>query len=298
MTDTIAFVGLGAMGCPIAENLLHAGYQLRLYNRTPARATALAATGTTITHSPREAAEGAVFAVTMVSDDDALRAVTLGESGLLAGLPAGSVHLAMSTVAPGTARALAAAHEGRGVHYLAAPVFGRPEAAAAAALVVCLSGAEEARMRAEPVLRAVARRVEAYGTDPGAANVVKLAGNFLIAGAMEAIAEALALAEKSGLARRDVIDLFANTLFDCPIYKNYGAAIAEEQFEPAGFRLSLGLKDLQLVLGAARTELVPMPLASLLRDRLLAQMARGRETLDWSALALGASEDAGLTRAE
>ncbi len=297
MTDTIAFVGLGAMGRPIVENLLRAGYRLRVYNRSPARATGLAGPGATVVHSPREAAEGAAFAVTMVSDDDAVRAVTLGDDGLLAGLPPASVHLAMSTVAPATSRALDAAHDARGVHYLAAPVFGRPDAAAAGALVVCLSGAEEARVRAEPVLRTVARRVESYGDEPGAANVVKLAGNFLIAGAMEAMAEALALAEKAGLARRDVVDLFATTLFDCPIYKNYGAAIAEEQFEPAGFRLSLGLKDMQLVLDAARAELVPMPLASLLRDRLLAQMAHGRETLDWSALALGASEDAGLTRA-
>ncbi|HET7585259.1 MAG TPA: NAD(P)-dependent oxidoreductase [Gemmatimonadaceae bacterium] len=298
MSETIAFIGLGAMGRPMAENLLRAGYSVRLYNRTSLRAASLSDAGAVVAPTPRQAAAGAAFAITMVSDDNALRAVTLGDDGLLAGLGAGCTHISMSTIAPATARALAAAHDARGAHYLAAPVFGRPEAAAARALIVCLSGSVEARERAEPVLQALGRRVESYGDDPGAANVVKLVGNFLIAAAMESVAEALALCEKAGLARRDVVDLFGTTLFDCPIYKNYGAAIAEEQFEPAGFRLALGLKDMQLVLSAGREELVPMPLASLLRDRLLAQMARGREALDWSALALGAAEDAGLARAE
>jgi 3-hydroxyisobutyrate dehydrogenase-like beta-hydroxyacid dehydrogenase len=174
-------------------------------------------------------------------------------------------------------------------------VFGRLEAAAAKKLWICLSGAAAARERGLPLLRAVGQGIYQLGDEPGAANVAKLCGNFLIAAAMEAMAEAFTLGAKSGLAPADLAKLFGETLVAAPVYQNYGKAIAEGKFQPAGFALKLGLKDLRLVLGAAGDVNAPMPLADLVHDRLLSGVARGRGDYDWSALALGASEDAGIT---
>jgi 3-hydroxyisobutyrate dehydrogenase-like beta-hydroxyacid dehydrogenase len=201
----------------------------------------------------------------------------------------------MSTISPATSRRLAARHDERGAFYVAAPVFGRPEAAAARKLWICCSGAKEGREKARPVLEALGQGVFDFGDDPAAAGVVKLAGNFLIASALEAMAEAWTLAEKNGIPRRSVADLFSTTLFACPIYKNYGDVIAGERYSPAGFRLALGLKDIGLALETAAESGVPMPLASLLRDRLLGSVARGRKDLDWAGLALAVSEEAGLS---
>ena len=200
----------------------------------------------------------------------------------------------MSTIAPATARRLSGHHKAFGASYVAAPVFGRPEAAAARKLWICISGPRAAKERAEPVLKALGQGVFDFGEDPGAANVVKLSGNFMIAAAMEAMAEAFALAQKNGVDRSAVADLFGQTLFACPVYQNYGKTIAQERYSPAGFRLPLGLKDVDLVLQTAAASRMPMPVASLLHDRFVTAMAKGRESMDWSALALGVSEDAGL----
>jgi 3-hydroxyisobutyrate dehydrogenase-like beta-hydroxyacid dehydrogenase len=179
---------------------------------------------------------------------------------------------------------------------LAAPVFGRPEAAAARKLWICLSGPKPAKERVQPMLSALGQAVFDFGEDPGAANVVKLSGNFLIASAIEAMAEAMTLAEKNGIDRARLIDMVAQTMFACPIYQNYGKAVAQEDYMPARFRLFLGLKDIDLVLQTAAASKTPMPLASMLHDRFISAMAKGREELDWAAFALGAWEDAGLHR--
>jgi 3-hydroxyisobutyrate dehydrogenase-like beta-hydroxyacid dehydrogenase len=294
MKETVGFIGLGNMGFPMARNLLEAGYAVRVWNRTPARADALVAAGAVRAASPGTAAQEGGIVVTMVADDRALEEIVFGPGGLAEHPADGRIHLSMSTIAPATARRLAEDEAGRGGSYGAAPVFGRPDAAAARKLWICLSGAQAVRIRVRPVLEALGQRVFEFGEDPGAANVVKLSGNFLIAAAMEAMGEIAALAEKSGLERSAVIGMLSETLFSCPIYQNYGAAIAERRHEPAGFRLALGLKDVDLAWQEARNAGAPMPLASLLHDRLLAAVARGRGDLDWSALALGIAEDAGL----
>jgi 3-hydroxyisobutyrate dehydrogenase-like beta-hydroxyacid dehydrogenase len=294
MTETIGFIGLGHMGLPMARNLLDAGHAVRAWNRTAARTDALAAAGAVPAASPADAAPEKGIVVTMVADDRALEEVVFGPGGLAERSANGLVHLSMSTIAPETARRLAAEQARHGGLYASAPVFGRPEAAAARKLWICLSGSEAARARVRPILEVLGQGTFEFGEDSGAANVVKLSGNFLIAAAMEAMAEIAALAEKSGLERSAVIGMLARTLFSCPIYQNYGAAIAERRHEPAGFRLALGLKDVDLALQAARSAGSPMPMASLLHDRLLSAVARGRGALDWSALALGAGEDAGL----
>jgi 3-hydroxyisobutyrate dehydrogenase-like beta-hydroxyacid dehydrogenase len=296
MSERIGFIGLGNMGQPMALNLLKAGFELRVYNRNPARAEPLVAQGAQQVFKPGEVAEPGGIVVTMVANDDALESVVLGKEGFLERLGQNGIHLSMSTVSPATAHKLADLHAKQGSIYLAAPVFGRPEAAAAGKLWICLSGAQAGKERVRPVLKVLGQGIFDFGEDPGTANVVKLTGNFLIASAMEAMAEALTLAEKNGIDRSKVIDMLGQSIFACPIYQNYGRAIAEERYTPPGFYLSLGLKDVGLVLQTADSAKVPMPFASLLHDRLLASVAKGRGEMDWSALALGVSDDAGLSK--
>ncbi len=294
MAESIGFTGLGNMGQPMARNLLKAGFKLRVYNRNPSRAEPLVAQGAQQVSHPNEAVEPGSTVITMVANDSALENVVLGENGLLEKLGPDGIHISMSTISPATARKLAELHEKQGSSYVAAPVFGRPQAAAAQQLWICVSGPPTAKERVLPILNALGQGVFDFGEEPGAANVVKLSGNFLIASAMEAMAEALTLAEKNGIDRSKVIEMFGQTIFSCPIYQNYGKAIAEKRYMPAGFYLSLGLKDVSLVLQTADSAKMPMPLASLLHDRMMAGIARGRGEMDWASLSLGVSEDAGL----
>ncbi len=296
MSEHIGFIGLGNMGRPMASNLLQAGFALRVYNRNPSKAEPLVAQGAQRVSKPSEVVEPGGIVVTMVANDNALESVVTGEEGFLERLGQNGIHLSMSTVSPATARKLADLHAKHGSTYLAAPVFGRPEAAAARKLFICLSGVQAGKERVQPLLQALGQGVYDFGEDPGAANVVKLTGNFLIAAAMEAMAEAFTLAEKNGIERTKIIDMLGQTTFACPIYQNYGRTIAEERYTPAGFLLSLGLKDVNLVLQTAESAQMPMPFASLLHDRFMASVAKGRGEMDWSALALGVSEDAGLSK--
>ena len=296
MSEQIGFIGLGNMGLPMVGNLLKADFALRVYNRTASKAEPLVAHGARQFAHVNEVVEPGGIVVTMVANDSALESVVLGRDGFLERLGPGGIHLSMSTVSPATARKLADLHAKWGSIYIAAPVFGRPEAAAAGRLFICLSGVQAGKERVQPLLNVLGQGVHDFGEDPGAANVIKLTGNFLIAAAMEAMAEAFTLAEKNGIERSKVIDMLGQTIFACPIYQNYGRAIAEERYTPAGFLLSLGLKDVNLVLQTAESVQMPMPVASLLHDRFLASLAKGRDDMDWSALALGASEDAGLSK--
>lgn len=292
MAKQIGFVGLGAMGLPMALNLVKAGYTLKVYNRTPAKADPLLRAGAElVSNSAQTAAPGAVV-VSMLSDDAALESVVVGVDTIADRLAPDGIHISMSTVAPATARKLAQYHSVRRTGYVAAPVFGRPEAAAARKLWICVSGPGREKVR--PVLEAMGQGIFDLGEEVGAANALKLAGNFLIAAAMESMAEALAMAEKSGVDRVKAAEILTSTLFACPVYQGYGSEIAHLRHEPAGFRLKLGLKDLELVLKTASEVAAPMPVAGIVRDRLLSGVARGREAMDWSALALGAREDAGL----
>lgn len=294
MSETIGFIGTGSMGEPMARNLLAAGYPLRVYNRSPEKTHPLADQGAHVVSRPVDVVEPGGIVVTMVSNDAALEAVTTGSGGVLERLGPGGIHLVTSTVAPATVAALAPLHAERGATYVAAPVFGRPDAAAAKKLWVIAAGPPQARNRVRPILEAIGQSVFDVGDDPQLANVIKLCGNFMIVSAMEAIAEAFTLAEKNGVPREIIYNVLTQTIFANPLYQNYGRAIAQHHYSPAGFQLALGLKDVSLALQTGAGSQTPMPLASLLRDRLTAQMAKGRQDLDWSALALGVSEDAGL----
>ena len=292
--NSLAFLGLGKMGAPMARNLVAQGHALTVFNRSRAPAAALQAEGALVADSPCAAVTPGGMAVTMLSNDAALEAVTLGKAGFADSLGEGGLHVSMSTVSPELSRRLAREHALRGSFFLAAPVFGRPEAAAARKLWICQSGDREAKIRAQPLLQALGQGIQDFGEDPGAANVAKLAGNFLILSAVEALAEALALAEKSGLDRAVLAGFLGQTVFACPPYQNYGHLLAERAYTPPGFRLELGMKDLRLVRAVAEAAALPMPLADLLHARLLSALAKGRGHLDWSAIELASSEDGGL----
>jgi 3-hydroxyisobutyrate dehydrogenase-like beta-hydroxyacid dehydrogenase len=233
--------------------------------------------------------------VTMLADDAAVEAMVLGEGGAASSLAAGAVHLGMSTISPALSSRLAAAHAGRNQPYVAAPVFGRPEAARAGKLWVLAAGPRAAIERCRPLLDAVGQGVELVGDDAASANVVKLAGNFLLAAAIEAMGEAFALVRKYGIAPARLLEIVNGRLVRSPVYESYGTLVAAERFEPAGFKLRHGLKDVRLALDAGGAVAAPLPLASLLRDHLLTAVAHGWAELDWAALARVSAADAGLT---
>src|SRR5438552_10506442 len=225
MKETVGFIGLGGMGLAMATNLRKAGFGLRVYNRTAAKARPLLEQGAVLARSPAEAAAPGGIVVTMVSDDRAVEGLTLGPGGLLDRLGDG-IHVSMSTIAPHTARRLADLHRERGGRYVASPVFGKPEVAAQAKLWVATSGDAAARARVRPLQEAMSQKVFDFGDDAGAANVIKLAGNFLLGAAVEAMAEAFTLAQKHGVPRRQTYEFFTQTLFDCFVYRGYGELIA------------------------------------------------------------------------
>jgi len=292
MPETLGFIGLGKLGSAIATNLLASKFPLRVYNRTQEKIKPLVGNGALIAPAPKDAAFPGGIVISVVSDDRALEEISSDQ--LLGALGPGGLHISMSTVSPETSRKLAERHGRARVSFLAAPVFGRPEAAAARKLWICNSGPADAKKRAKPIFEAVSQGVFDFGEDVGAANVVKLAGNFLLTAAIEAMAEASALAEKNGIPRADLLNMFTTTLFNCPIYVNYGKRLIDADFENAGFTIPLILKDMRLVQQTAFQSQAPMPLVNLFCDRYISLMAKGKAMLDASALALGAAEDAGL----
>jgi 3-hydroxyisobutyrate dehydrogenase-like beta-hydroxyacid dehydrogenase len=288
----VGFIGLGNMGSAMAANLLAAGHEVTVYNRTPGKMRALVERGAHAAARVGDACRGDAV-MTMLSDDDALERVVFGEQGVIDSLGTGAIHVSMSTISVALSERLAAAHAEAGQRFVSAPVFGRPEAAAAAMLFIVVAGAPDAVDACMPLFEALGQKTFPIGDEPRAANLVKLSGNFLIASVIEALGEAMALVGKAGVDRRRYLDLLTSTLFTAPVYKTYGALIVEEQFAPAGFAAPLGQKDIRLTLAAAETLRVPMPLASLLRDRFLTLLAHGGEALDWSAIAQLAARDAG-----
>jgi 3-hydroxyisobutyrate dehydrogenase-like beta-hydroxyacid dehydrogenase len=288
----IGFIGLGNMGRGMAVNLVKAGHHVTVYNRSPEKLETVVQQGATPARSVAEACGGEVV-VTMLADDPAVADVTFGEQGVLASLPPGATHVSASTISVDLSKRLAAAHAEADQRYVAAPVFGRPEAAAAAKLFVVAAGPSQAVQALTPVFDAIGQRHFVVSEQPEAANLVKLSGNFLIASVIESLGEAVALVTKAGVDPSQYIELLTSTLFSAPAYQTYGGLIARREFEPAGFAAVLGLKDIRLVLAAAENMQVPLPLASLLRDRFLTLLASGGGQLDWSAIATLASRDAG-----
>jgi 3-hydroxyisobutyrate dehydrogenase-like beta-hydroxyacid dehydrogenase len=289
----IAFIGLGRMGMGMARNLLRAGQSVSVFNRSREKAVTLAAEGARAASSPADACRDAEAVMTMLADDHALEQIVFGNDGIASALKKDCVHLSHSTISTALARRLTAEHSQRNQGYLSVPVFGRPDSAEAKNLVVVAAGPTEYVERCRPLLDAIGRQTFVVGTEPWQANVAKLCGNFLIAGVIEGLGEAYATLRKAGVAPQSFLEIM-NALLGSQVIANYGRIIAQEQFEPAGFSLQLGLKDVRLVLAAAEECAAPMPLASLVHDHLLSALAQGQGEMDWSSVTQVIARNAGL----
>jgi 3-hydroxyisobutyrate dehydrogenase-like beta-hydroxyacid dehydrogenase len=289
----VGFVGLGNMGLGMAASLLKAGHDMMVYNRTPDKAKPLVEKGARKAASVADASKGDVV-ITMLADDCALESVVLGDAGILANLTEGAIHVSASTISVALADKLTVEHAKCGQRFVSAPVFGRPEAAAAAKLFIVVAGAADAVDTCVPLFEAMGQKTFRFGEKPSNANLVKISGNFMISSTIEMLSEAMALVEKGGLDQHQYLEFLTSTLFNAPIYKTYGTLIVDKKFKPAGFAAPLGLKDARLALAAGESLRVPLPLANLVRDRFLRLLARGDETIDWSAISMLAAEDAGL----
>jgi 3-hydroxyisobutyrate dehydrogenase-like beta-hydroxyacid dehydrogenase len=288
----VGLIGLGNMGSGMAANLLKGGHEVTVYNRTSGKAQALVAQGARYVAQPADACGGDAV-ITMLADDNAVETVVFGDAGVIGGLRQGGIHISSSTISVALSEKLAAEHAAVGQRFVSAPVFGRPDAAAAGKLFVVVAGVPETIAECMPLFEAIGQKTFRFGNNPSDANLVKLSGNFLISSVIEALGEAMALVGKAGLDQHQYVDFLTSTLFNAPVYKTYGGLIADKKFEPAGFAAPLGFKDNRLVLAAAETLRVPLPLASLIYNRLLSLLARGGESLDWSAVSQLAAEDAG-----
>jgi 3-hydroxyisobutyrate dehydrogenase-like beta-hydroxyacid dehydrogenase len=289
----IGFIGLGNMGAPMADHLLKAGHEVIVYNRTAEKAKALVRQGARQASSVSDACDADVV-LTMLADDHALETVSYGDKNMLESLPKGHIHLSCSTISVALADKLSSDHKGAGQHFVSAPVFGRPEAAAAAKLYVVAAGIPASVEKCQPIFDAIGQRTFRFGDKPSNANLVKLSGNFLIMSVIESLSEALALVGKGGLDQREYLEFLTSTLFNAPVYKTYGTLAVEKKFQPAGFLAPLGLKDVRLALQAAESLRVSLPLADLVRNRFLTLLANGGESLDWSAISQIPARDAGL----
>lgn len=287
--EAVSFLGLGKMGMGMAANLLKGGAPLYVYNRSVERTSGLAQQGAKVLMHPCEAFQKAKIAISMLANDQALEDVVLGPNGLLENIKPGCTHVSMSTVSPETTRKLATLHRDKGAYFLAAPVFGRPDMSAAGKLVIALAGDTAGKKAAKPYLELLGQRIDDFGEQAESANILKLAGNFMILAAIEAMGEAFHLSEHNGLDRNQVATFFAETLFACPVYRNYSKLIASEAFDPAGFKMSLGFKDINLVKDAAKVNNTGMPLADLLQRMLKDEIAKGNGDLDWAAITLAAN---------
>ena len=292
----VGFIGLGNMGSAIARNLIKAGHTLSVYNRTRSRAEAFASLGARIDETPAEAAADVEALITMLADDTAVEGVVYSPGNAIEVLPAGAVHISMSTISIELSRRLAESHREKQQHYLAAPVFGRPDAAAAAKLFVVTAGPAEQIERCRPLFDAIGQKTFLVGEEAHAANVIKLAGNFLITTVIESLGEAFAFSRKFGVDPHAFLDILTNSLFTAPVYRNYGSIIASDNFEPAGFKLPLGFKDNRLLIAAAEDAAVPMPVASLIHDRFVTGLALGLGESDWAAIARVSYQSAGLRK--
>jgi 3-hydroxyisobutyrate dehydrogenase-like beta-hydroxyacid dehydrogenase len=289
----VGFIGLGRMGTPMALNLLGAGHRVTVYNRSLAKAEALAPRGAQVAARVADACRGDVL-ITMLSDDTAVEDVIFGEGGALSALGPNAIHISMSTISVALSDRLAEAHAKAGQGYVAAPVFGRPEAAAAAKLFIIAAGADAALTRCQPLFDVLGQKTFVVGARASMANLVKLSGNFLIASVLESLGEAFALVRKSGIDPQRFLDILTGTLFSAPIYRTYGPIVAAGSVPANGFKTSLALKDMRLALAAADASIVPMPVASLIRDHFIEAVAQGEGNADWSGLARLAARRAGL----
>jgi 3-hydroxyisobutyrate dehydrogenase-like beta-hydroxyacid dehydrogenase len=287
----IGFIGLGSMGRAIVANILKAGHQVRVWNRSPEPAKQLAAQGAQVVQTPEEAFKGDAV-LSMLADDQALRAVLL-ERGVLASGPKGLIHVNLSTISVAFAEELTTQHKAHGVSYIAAPVLGRPDVAAAGKLTILAAGPSADIDRVQVLFDVIGQRTWRVGETPAHANVIKLAANILLTCAVEALGETSALVAAYGVKPNDLIEIVANSIFPGPVYQGYGKLMVENRYEPPAFKAVLGLKDVRLALAAGDGKATPLPLASVVRDSLLEAIAHGEGDKDLAVLGRVAARRAG-----
>jgi 3-hydroxyisobutyrate dehydrogenase-like beta-hydroxyacid dehydrogenase len=276
----VGFVGLGQMGSGMAGRLIEAGHRVTVWNRDRAKAEPLQARGATVAADPAAAAHAGVV-LTMVANDAALEAICFGDKGLLAAGP-GILHISCSTVSVALTMRLAAAHEAAGQRFVSAQVLGRPDVAAAGKLSVIAAGPLDDLDAAQPCFDAIGARTIRMGDRPAMAAAAKVAANFGIAAIIETISEQMRIAGAEGVSPARMAQLLIESEFGARIFASYAPMIAEQRFEPAGFPLRLGRKDVGLAIAAAPD--APLPFAELLASRMDAIIDAGGGERDWSAL--------------
>ena len=284
----ISFIGLGNMGSNMARNLLRGSAPLFVYNRSKEKANELIKEGAKLLDSPADSFKKANVVLSMLANDKAVEEVNFGPNGLLESIQPGSIHVSMSTISPEISNKLDKIYQEKGAHYLAAPVFGRPDVASAAQLWICIAGNSEAKKRVEPILKLLGQRIDDFGERPENANIVKISGNFMMVSAMEAMGEVFRLAKENGVDPQLLAKFFGETIFSSIIYQTYGKIISTAAFEPAGLKMVLGLKDIDLFRKAAENSRLTMPLADLLSKLFNEGISKGRGEMDWSAITLSA----------
>jgi len=296
LDGSIGFVGLGRMGSAMAANLAAGSCRVIAYIRRPDRAAEIRALGLEPKFSIADLFD-CDFVISMLPDDRAVREAVfgkIGEEGLAAGLKPNAVHLSMSTISTAAASEFAEEHEKHGQSYVAAPVFGNPDAAQARELFIIAAGARDPLERCRPLFDLLGHFIFIVAGNPESANLVKIVGNAMMATTLEMLGEAFALVRKRSLDPAAVLDILTSTMFGSRIHKLYGAKIVAQRFVPSGFVLPLALKDVRSALAEAEAANVPMPSVSVVRDRMITGLAHGYTEFDWSALGLVAAEAAGI----
>lgn len=286
METSVSFIGLGNMGTPMAMNLLKHGVKLNVFNRTREKAEPLIKAGAKLLEKPSEAFKNSSIVFSMLANDEALKDITEGPDGLLKNAHQGCIHVSLSTVAPDTIKLLTEKHQMNGTQLVTATVFGRPDVAERQELWICLAGDEEAKKQVRPFVQMLGKKIYDFGPHPETANFVKISGNFMILSVIEMLGEAFAVVKKNGIDPQQFLSLMTETLFPSPVYQTYGKIISQQKFSPPGFKMPLGLKDLELFLSSSKGFSLDLPLADLLKDRLLTGIKNGNEDLDWSAISL------------
>jgi 3-hydroxyisobutyrate dehydrogenase-like beta-hydroxyacid dehydrogenase len=292
--EQVAFIGLGRMGAPMARNILRAGYDLTVFNRTTVKMKPLVEQGAKAAASPKAAAAGADVIITCLMDDESMMEIIAGEKGLLAGLKPGGIHVGTATISPGCAAKLANIHQNHGSVYLSGPIFGRPTAAAAGTLLTYVAGDAKAAAACEPLFATYAETFTYVGADHRIANSIKLAFNFLLISMVEVFSEIFTFAEKSHIDP-DMMEAMVAKVLAHPALKEYIARIRSRDFEPAAFELRAGFKDVELMLNASSGAQASLGIASLVREKFITALASGMAEKDWSAIYEVTRQNAGLS---
>jgi 3-hydroxyisobutyrate dehydrogenase-like beta-hydroxyacid dehydrogenase len=289
----IAFLGLGNMGSGIASNILKAGFELTVWNRTQAKMQLLINSGAKGAETPKQAVEDADVVVTSLMDDRSILDCLEGEDGMLEGMKPGSVHLCVTTISPQFSDELDSIHKKHGSHFVAGPVLGRPDAAASGELMSFIAGGKEGVDIVTPVCQAYTNQVAPIGVKPSVASTLKLCLNYSVISIIELMGEVYACADKAGLSL-DLVKGFYESMFANPVLKMYAEKVRNRDFADGGFRMAGGLKDVKLMLDAAESFGANFEIGKIIEQKMLTAIEQGMEDQDWGAIYEISRQKAGL----